>query len=191
MHNPMANFLEDYRPFEGRLTVAQVCAKTGRIYKYETNKNIITFRAADVMAKRLGDDNSFQISHLIAGGDTTTPGVFPAVARTDTELDPITDPGIDPARVRVELPVVSPSFSVIASPSAPAGLQQHNVVTFTAIMPALPGPGDPAFNGKEFFEAGLIARVGSDDILFNHLFHSGVEKLEDFQLVYTWAIRFL
>ena len=125
------------RGVKGQLTVALVEESTGKIVKWTTTPNIITFRANDIMAKVFGGEQAFALSHMVVGGDIAAPGVFPVVTRTDETLDPITDPLLVPTAARVELSLTAPSFSILPSPTAPAGLQKYNAVTYTAIMPSL------------------------------------------------------
>tara|TARA_R110000851_G_scaffold65195_10_gene148041 strand:- start:359 stop:928 length:570 start_codon:yes stop_codon:yes gene_type:complete len=155
--------------------------------------NIITFTATNIMARTLGMDQSYAPTHMWVGGTdfADLPGV-PVVDRTDSSLSSSSDPGVNPIRVRRELPIVARSFLSVPTVSNTSPEQQtSNVVQFTAILPAIPEDGLPSVDGKSFFEAGIITKLGSTNLLFSHQFHAAIEKLNNFQLVYTWAIRFL
>jgi hypothetical protein len=162
--------------------------------------NIITYTATNIMARVLGRDGTYAPTHIWVGGTDAAdvPG-FPgpltpttAVNREDTGLSSDTDDSVVLSSVRRELPIVSRAF--ISSPTASNTLpeqQTSNVISFTAILPAVPEDGLPSVNGKSFFEAGIITKLGASNVLFSHQFHEPIEKLNNFQLVYTWAIRFL
>jgi len=162
--------------------------------------NIITFTATNIMARVLGRDQAYAPTHILVGGTDPTdiPG-FPtftpstAVTREDTSLSSDTNDLVVLSAVRRELPIVSRGFQSSPSPSNTTSPEQQtsNVVTFTAILPAVPEDGLPSVDGKSFFEAGIITKLGSTNLLFSHQFHEPIEKLNNFQLVYTWAIRFL
>jgi len=156
--------------------------------------NIITFTATNIMARTLGLDQSYAPTHILVGGTDLAdiPGAFPAVTRNDTSLSSATDSGVVASAVRRELPIVARSFLSVPTTSNTFPEQQtSNVVSFTAILPAVPEDGLPSVDGKSFFEAGIITKLGSTNVLFSHQFHAAIEKLNNFQLVYTWAIRFL
>jgi len=163
----------------------------GEIVQVVYVKNVITFTATNIMARSLGGDATYNPTHIIVGG-SLIPVAPIAVSRSDIELstltndDPIT--GGDPVNNARELiPVSSPGFTGISTAGAPTGQQNNNVVTFTGVMPAFPT--NPNLDGKKFYEAGIITKIGTSELLFSHQFHAPVEKLAGFQLVYTWSIR--
>ena len=168
----------------------ELISPEGKVVQQEFSKNIITYTGTNLFARSLGGQLASNPTHILVGGSTIIPGVFPPVNREDTELDSVTDPVVNPAHSRSELEIVAVGFS-----SAPNILnsspetQNNNVVTFTAIMPGFPT--DLTLNGKSFFEAGIINKQGSTNLLMTHQFHTAIQKLEGFQLVYTWSVRFL
>lgn len=163
----------------------------GNIVRVVHAKNVITYTATNIFARSLGGDATYNPTHIHVGGSNTVPGVFPPVDREDTTLDSSTDPNVDPVNnVRSLLPIVSKGFtSSPTTTNSQPDQQNNNVVSFTAIMSGFPD--DPTLNGKNFFEAGIITKIGDTELLMTHQFHEAIEKLEGFQLVYTWSIRFL
>lgn len=149
-------------------------------------KNVITFGATNILARCLGGDLTFKPTHFIIGGSVpaSVPGTFPTVSRSDTDLDINI---ADPNNSKAEIPISSVAYSASPTTGAPTGQQTTNVVTFTAILPAVPS--DATLNGRSFYEAGIITKIGSTNTLFSHQFHSAIQKLEGFQLVYTWSVR--
>lgn len=182
----------DPNPFEGVIGFFEIqkINPEGKVVQTEYAKNIITYTATNIFAHSLGGDQTFLPTHIHVGGSLpiNVPGVFPTVARSDTGLDASTDPGGLPGNVRAQLPIISQIFTGVSTVGAPTGQQNNNVVTFTALMPQFPD--DPSLAGKSFYEAGIITKIGSTDLLFSHQFHTAITKQDGFQLVYSWSIRF-
>jgi hypothetical protein len=183
--------LENSLPRPLGFFTVRLVSPEGEVVQEEFSKNVITYTATNIFSRSLGGDATYNPTHIWVGGSTTVPGVFPTVTREDTTLDASTDPVLDPVNnVRIALPIASRGFGAApTSTNTQPSQQNNNVVTFTAIMSGFPD--DPNLNGKNFFEAGIISRIGSTDLLMTHQFHVAIEKLEGFQLVYTWSIRFL
>jgi len=173
---------------EGTLRVLLWDPVTGRVVDSRTTKNIITYRAADIMAKAVVGDTAYKLSHIyFQWGETVpTPGGFtpgapsglPAAARTD-DMATLTAGTLT---TDAEEQIISIGYS--ATPDVP-GRYQHNMVTVTAVA------GNPALDNKTFVGAGLIARVNGVDNLFAHQIYIGLEKLPQFQVVASWTIRLL
>ena len=182
--------IENFPKPQGFFTV-KLISPEGEVVEEKFSKNVITYTATNIFARSLGGDTSFNPSHILVGGSNIIPGVFPTVSREDTELDASTDPVVDPVNhIRSALPIATSSFTSSPTDTNTQPAQQNsNVVTYTAVMPGFPD--DTDLNGKNFFEAGIISKVGSSDFLVTHQFHEAIQKLEGFQLVYTWSIRFI
>ena len=179
--------LDSYPNFQGFLEVSSV-DPLGKIVNSVFIKNVITYKATNILARSLGGDASYNPTHIWVGGAAAAPSL-PTVSRSDTSLSTASDPASDPTNVRSELLIASKSYSSSPTTGAPSGQQNNNVVTFTAIMPAIPT--DSSLNTKYFFEAGIITKIGTENILFSHQAHTAIQKLQGFQLVYTWSIRFI
>ena len=179
--------LDNYNSFQGFLEVASL-DPSGKICKKVFIQNIITYKATNILARSLGGDETYNPTHIWVGGTTSAPAL-PAVSRSDTTLSTSSDPDVSVNNVRSELNISSRAYSSSATTGAPSGQQNNNVVTFSAVMPAIPS--DTTLNNKYFFEAGIITKIGTENILFAHQSHTAIQKLQGFQLVYTWSIRFI
>ena len=173
--------------FQGFLKDKKIDPK-GKVVQVVYTKNVITFTATNILARSLGGDTTYSPTHILVGG-SVTPSPPITVTRSDVELSSLTDDVADPVNnARELLPIASAGYTGVSTTGAPVGQQNNNVVTYTAVMPAFPS--NLNLDGKKFYEAGIITRIGTSELLFSHQFHEPVEKLSGFQLVYTWSIRF-
>lgn len=183
---------EDQNPFEGAIGFFKVekVDSEGTVVDTSYSKNVITFTATNIFARALGGDLTYTPTHIWVGGalPVNVPSPFPTVSRSDTTLDTETDPLARAGNVRAELPISSKIYTAVATTGAPAGQQNNNIITFTATMPQFPD--DVTLTGKSFFEAGIITKIGSENLLFSHQFHTALTKEDGFTLVYSWSVRF-
>ncbi len=174
----------DLKQAEGILRVFLQDPETKQIVDHRVVRNVITYNAADVMAKAVVGDSQFQLSHIYFQHNTTavfpTEGVVVATATRDDDITNLTDgPSVT---TNAEVPILTRGFA--ASPEVP-GRYNHNIVTVTAVA------GSDLLNNQMFIGAGLVARVGNTDILFAHQYFPTLLKLPQFQVVGAWSVRFL
>lgn len=180
----------NYANFQGFLEIHKY-GLNGELLSSSFGKNVITYTATNILARSLGGDATYNPTHIWVGGASTAnvPSPLPVVSRSDTTLDTETDPLARAGNVRSELPIASVIYTGVSTSGAPSGQQNNNIVTYTAVMPQYPD--DPSLAGKSFFEAGIITKIGSTNLLFSHLFHTAQTKEDGTTLVYTWSIRML
>jgi len=190
-------FKEEYKKYSGHLQIRILNSK-GEIERIVDQPNIITYSASNILAHTLSGNTDYKISHILAGGseEAHIPLSMPTVSREDIVLHLQGEETYKGSGyygvysdVIVELPIITPVFA--ANPVDGAeDYQTENMVSFFGIMPGVVPSGYPDFQNKFFYESGLIVNFGTSYVLFSHLFHTPIQKLENFQLVYIWNIRF-
>jgi len=174
----------------GRVTWRAVCKKTGEVLFEETVANLITYEATQVIAKSLGGDPSYKISHIYGehadpGGSGYIEGSLNGLvaARADTIATMRTSPR---TTTGAEVPVLTTAFgTTVDIGGVPTTDYDQNVLTVTAIF------SDSSLDGRIFVGAGLVTKIGTVELLFGHSYRAALIKLSSFDIQVAWSSRYL
>lgn len=178
----MADTLDLSKLLRGRVRVwneAGVCVESS---------NLVVYNGADIIAKLLGGECEYKISHMYFAYENTAGTPSPAAAsRTDTASDfwDLTAPE-DFIRSPILQPVTFESTDT---------QYLHNQVTFYSVTVATAGEhGVPfgAANNSKVYKLGLVAAPGTnpetDDLLYaSYVLPTALEAAGSGQISATWA----
>lgn len=174
--------LKDKPPYYGHYLIEIRDKCSLRITKSIKGLNVITYAGADLLARMVSGESQYGVNYLYGehadpGGSGYVEGSLNGLseAKTDTLTIMRTAPR---STTDAETPIL---FKVYDKSS---GLYANNVVTYTAAL------NSDATNGRIYVGAGLVTRVGNNEILFAHSYFPGHIKLANHEILIHWMVTF-
>lgn len=187
-----ATFEDNYSPrrMRGWVTWRALCKKTGAVLFEDTVENVITFLATQVIAKGMGGDPNYKITHIY--GEHADPGVSGYIEGSTNGLVAARSDTIDTLRTAprsttgAEVPVLTTAYGTTTDISGvPTTDYDQNVLTVTSIF------SDASLDGRIFVGAGLVTQVSGTELLYAHSYRDALIKLSSFDIQVAWSTRYL
>jgi hypothetical protein len=181
---------DTFKNLSGYLQIIRKNKLTGELDKIITLPNLITYDATNLLARSIAGQaasyiNKVAIQYYTDAGaytDNDPPGFNPAAT------DRISDLTIDNSNVAYfELPILSTSFTGLPTEDAASTIQTSNVITFYS---AIDDDNGTEMQNKFMVGAGLLGVSNGSQLLFSHQYIPLIQKLEFYQLLINWSVRF-